>query len=69
MEWSGSMNFARAAGLLTLKDKARLTHERNDDGLLLDLEASEMQATIAGISTTDAPQADEPRAELVGGVE
>lgn len=64
MEWSGSMNFSRATGLLALKDKARLTHERNDDGLLLDLEANEMQATISGISVTDATQADEPRAAL-----
>lgn len=49
MEWAGSMLFTRESGVLSLKDKARLTHERAQDGLLLDLEATNLEATIASI--------------------
>lgn len=49
MEWAGSMLFTRDTGVLSLKDKARLTHERAQDGLILDLEASSLDATISSI--------------------
>jgi|GEM_PF-5109903 len=62
MEWTGSMLFTRDAGVLSLKDKARLTHERAQDGLILDLEAATLDATIATIP--GQPGESEARGEL-----
>lgn len=57
-EWKGSLLADRNARTATLHDSVKLRHHRSQDGLLTDLECTDLVATMAGTAANAAENAN-----------